>query len=200
MKTLFLAALLSTSLAHADGAAEFRGYTAINRRIKDRIARVNGFELGMYLSEVNAEPAPDGLLSLLGTYLGSDTDAQFRNGQPNPLNLILWYVALTGLSRDIAAYCDPAQPAPAPGLLGLRPAFAAALHPLCAWPKPEAKTRDVMLGYWIALVGFDVPWTEFEAWQDFFTRTAPFATDAALPAVTALTLAALYNPYFLLGD
>ena len=64
--------------------------------------------LGKYIGENRAEPSVSGgVLSLLGTFVGSDQDAQFRNGDPNSINMILWYLAFNGMAGDIAKHCDP---------------------------------------------------------------------------------------------
>jgi hypothetical protein len=202
---------------------QFRGYTEINRTIKERIAVENGFELGHYLGENSAEPSASGILSLLGTYVGSDSDAEFRNGAPNSLNSILWYVALSALSQDIArlatATASPgAEPAPrevagtspsrpslpspslptGPAQLALQPSLLQLLAPIRSWPQSSARSDAVLLPYWRALLQYDAPDEEYASWKTFVQTSPQIARLPAGAFMSAITLAALYNPYFLL--
>lgn len=199
---LLLTALALSTAAQAQETipAQYRGYTAINRLIQERVARKNGFELGKYLGEDDSVPQVSGLLSLLGTYQGSDTDAKFRNGDPNSINMILWYIALNGLAAGVASYCAAQTAIPADGELALLPEFAAALLPVCLWPQKSAQADDALFGLWTALMSFDAPPSEYEAWRDYFRTDAEFAQAPASVAVAALVLGALYNPYFLLRN
>ena len=196
---MMLVSLLALTLASAtvQPTGEFRGYTEVNRILKERVARANGFQLGKYLGENASEPNPNGLLALLGTYLGSDTDAAYRNGEPNSINMLLWYLALNGLASDIGGLCEvQAQSSPLRPL----PEFEAALKPLCAWPQDSARTEQVLYGYWVALMSFDAPTEEYEAWKTYFLSTPEFRQASGRQAVAALTLGVLYNPYFLLRN
>jgi hypothetical protein len=47
---------------------------------------------------------------------------------------------------------------------------------------------------------FDAPDTEFQAWKQYFLSDPDLSQAAAPKAVSAMILAALYNPYFLLKD
>jgi hypothetical protein len=199
MTKIFMAALfLIPTWALADGeAAQFKGYTEINRVLKERVAKPGGFELGQYLGENSSEPSPAGLLSLLGTYLGGDTSAEFRNGDPNAMNMILWYIALSRFASDVGSRCGPTPTAGAPQLL---PDFVTALTPICGWPAASAKTDQALYALWMSLLDFDAPDSEFQAWKDFVTTDPQIAQASGPQAAAALILAALYNPYFLLRD
>ena len=201
MKALLFALLLGAAPALADDggqAAQFKGYTEANRLIKERIAdSTNGFELGKYLGEPVAEPSATGLLALLGTYIGSGTDAEFRNGDPNAMNLILWYIALSGFATDVASHCATT---PNPGAPNLLATFETALKPVCAWPADSAKTDAVPQALWLALMEFDAPETEYQAWKQYFVSDPVLSQATAPKALSAMILAALYNPYFLLRN
>jgi hypothetical protein len=183
------------------GGIPLRGYTTINRLLKERVVQPDGFELGQYLGEAEsvAEPAQGRLLSLLGTYVGAGTDAQFQNGQPNSMNMILWYILLDHLADGVAANCPGAHPGAA-ARVRLRPRFAEALRRVCAWPSPDAKTPEALRGLWLELTAFDAPDQEFEAWRGFFVSSPDYVRAPASRAVSALVLSALFNPYFLLRD
>ena len=188
-------ALSSTAFA-TDASSPYRGYTEINSTIRERIL-IEGSttNLGKYVGENLPEPRVlGGVLALLGTYVGSDQDAQFRNGDPNEINLILWYLAFSGMASDIANHCNPAV-----NTLPLLPEFRSTMSKLCAWPAAEAKTDEVLMAYWTELTQFDAPGTEFEAWKSFFLNS-DYANRPAKEVITAMTLSAWMNPYFLLKN
>ena len=205
MKIFFLLNLLIFSNSHAfSTTSPFRGYSKINQIIHERVAQDNGFELGQYLDKVAIAPQTGDLLSLLGTYDGADTNSTYRNGDPNSINMLLWYIVLDGLAVAIAGQCDggtaamvadgPVKP------LVLRPAFSAALRPLCAWPDASAKTDAVLFGFWSGLVGFDAPPEEFQAWKTYFLDQTQSDQTNASAVIADMGLAALFNPYFLLEE
>ena len=49
-------------------------------------------------------------------------------------------------------------------------------------------------------MSFDAPPEEFAAWKDYFLNEAEYANAPASTALPAMTLAALFNPYFLLNN
>jgi hypothetical protein len=179
----------------------FRGYAKINQILHERVAVENGFQLGQYLDKVSIIPASGDLLSLLGTYDGSDTNSTYRNADPNSINMLLWYIALDELSTDIASNCSGNSSAPLPGAvqpLVLLPAFQAALKPLCFWPAAQAKTDDVLYAFWSSLLGYDAPPEEFLAWKNYFLSESAYDEAPITTVISDMGLAALYNPYFLL--
>jgi len=226
-----------------DPATTLRGYTEVDRIIHERIARTNGFELGQYLGDDSTQPSEGKLLALLGTYVGSDTNGGYRNGDPNSVNTLLWYIALSQFAQDIADTCNKPEPVPTPSVvpmpsstpssiasaspsgtpelqataeaspspspspsesppaqLAVRPTFHAALMPLCKWPADSAKSDTALYNYYTALLSFDAPPEEFAAWKDYFLNNAQYANAPASTALPAMTLAALFNPYFLLRN
>jgi len=197
MKALILGAislLMFPTVSRAGAASQYLGYTVINQNLRERIMTPDStFNLGKYLGENRSEPrANGGLLALLGTYVGGDLDAGFRNGDPNPMNSILWYVALGGLARDFAKQCDTP-----PSDLPLSPEFKTVLMKFCTWPNGAQLTDDQLYSFWNSLVGFDAPNDEFQAWRDF-ARSPEMVAMPAKAAIQSLGLAALFNPYFLL--
>ncbi|MBI3556741.1 MAG: hypothetical protein HY074_10800 [Deltaproteobacteria bacterium] len=158
MRTPLLLFLLSSSVAWAtvQPRGEFRGYTEVNRILKERVARANGFQLGKYLGESSAEPGSNGLLSLLGTYLGSDTDAAYRNGQPNSLNMLLWYLALSGLATAAVVmkhspwdrFVRPAPRLRPPSALGAMwvPDVGGISRHQAAGARPDATLQTIVIG------------------------------------------------------
>lgn len=202
---LFLFALsVAAGPAWADPSpnAQFKGYVAINEVLTERIVKPGAsFTLASYLDEYyyNAGIFGGGgtsLLDLLGTFNGGTLDSSFHNGNPNVINMVLWHVAFSGLGRDLAALCGSGGSSGF-GYLDVREDLTASLKPLCSWPAPAAKADDAMMGWWLALMSFDAPETEFEAWRDFF-RGPDFAQATAYDTIAAMSLAIFNNPHFLL--
>jgi len=194
--------LLSSSTATAEGNNVLRGYTVVNRLVHERIAQRNGFQVGQYLlPQAGSTPQNGDLLSLLGTYDGSDTSAAYSNGDPNTVNMLLWYIDLNMFADDIALQCAPSltdEPKVYP--LKLTKDFLAALKPLCAWPAESAKSDAVLYAFWSGILGFDAPPEEFQAWKNYFLTGAEYSSASAAKLISAMSLAAMFNPYFLLAN
>jgi hypothetical protein len=182
---------LSASVASASIVGEFRGYVAVNRALNDRIMKDGSYlELGYYVGQSYDMTAMN-LLDLLGTFKAGSAGARFRNGSPNSLNMLLWHLLLSGLSRDFAKTCAGDTS------LALSAEFAARLAPLCAWPQASAMTDAVLLDFWLGLIAYDAPLTEFYEWKRFVTSGAMSGFKGA-EAVEWISLSVLNNPYFLL--
>jgi hypothetical protein len=181
---------------------EYRGYVEINQTLRTRLLESGTasywFSLGRYIGE-NSDRF-DGLPVLLGGFSGEATNNDFRNGNPNAMNMLLWQIALSGLAGDVAGSCGTNNN---PLKLGFaykyNDQFAARLKKLCAWPAVEAKTEDNLLKLWLSVMSFDAPKQEYEAWRDFFlASSSPFANSPSKDAVKAMMRAMLLSPYFLL--
>jgi hypothetical protein len=190
--TIAVAGCLAHPAFAEDVPSQFRGYTEINRILKERMIRRSGFELGRYVGEALAEPNSNSLVALLGTFQGTDTDGEFRNGDPNAFNMTLWYVLLNRFAMDVGQVCKNKNQLP------LLPQFAATLKPLCSWPDASAKSETVLETFWTAVTDYEFPDDEYDAWKAFIVDT--YATKSAPDAISAMTLSILYNPYFLLKD
>jgi len=184
--------VLVTSLGWASGVEEFPsqflGYEAINKVINDRLFKPDSpVDIANYLGKSD-------LGDLLGIYSGTGLQFQFQNGTPNATNMVLWHLAMDGLSKDLGAICSIVTPTQLREKITDN--FAGHLVPLCSWPAPFAKSEYVLQNFWLAVEGYDAPETEYLAWRDFFlanyTKVAPDQT------VVAMIKAMLLNPYFLL--
>lgn len=177
--------------------APFRGYTEINRDLRDALMQPDSsWHLGRYLSDERGEPRRSGgLLALLGTYAGTDLGGGFQNAQPGGMNMLLWYVAFSGLSLDVGALCSatpPEKPLP------WNEEFKTLVVSLCEWPRAGlADDGSKLLDFWLWLVGFDVPMEEFDAWKEFVLQPE-LQQSSAKNALAAMVVAALYNPHYLL--
>jgi len=189
LRPLLAAAALGLAvLGAAPGGAsaqtsQFKGLAAASRELSARIApRDAPFELEHFM------PAED-MEELLGTWSNFGTEHGFRNGVPNPLNMVLWHVTLSRFAAAIGDSCAAPR-------IALNAEFRATLARLCAWPAAEAKREPAMLAFWLALMGYNAPESEYVAWRDFFRRE--YAGRPASETIAAMTLAITMNPHFLL--
>jgi hypothetical protein len=176
--------------------AEFRGYVAINRLIRERFLQDGAsFELSSYLGEEYVDPSlgvftGTNLIDLLGGYQGSGHNSRFNNGEPNSLNMLLWYLILKEFSKKIGSVCIQSDALP------LNAAFVQAAQALCSWP-PGKESQKLLSRYWIVAMGFEAPLEEMVPWVEL-----ALSEDARVwrndEALEKLTFAILFNPYFLL--
>lgn len=176
---------LSLVVGNADAQmSQFKGMTTTSQSLSARIGQSETpLELDWYL------PA-HGLDYLLGTWSTFGSEHSFQNGTPNALSMVIWHVTLSGFARSMGASCQAPQ-------MPLHPRFVAELKKLCAWPAPEAKADAVMTAFWLGMMGYEAPRAEYLAWRQFFL-TSSYKDRPASEAVSAMTLAILMNPYFLL--
>ncbi len=190
MRIIVLVAFLIAPIARADDTtdvANFKGDYVIGKTLEERLMPDGKtFNFDQYTSD-------PGLSYLLGVWDDFGTQHVFRNGLPNPVNTLVWYTSLSSLADDLAANCGPA-----PKIVS-NAEFAKALSAICQWPAATAKTDSAMLGFWIALMGYDAPESEYDAWKSFFL-TSSYQNRPAPETVKAMTQAILLNPYFLIGE
>jgi hypothetical protein len=103
--------------------------------------------------------------------------------------MLLWQLVLRLTAAETKNYCHHES------TLFFHPLFRAVLDPLCRWPAPEAKSA--LKPFWLAVMGYDAPESEFEAWERFALGSS-YAGKGANEALPALFFAIVYNPYFLL--
>ena len=136
---------------------------------------------------------------LLGSYQGKGLTGGYSNGAPNAVNSVLQNLMLGGMARDLGLQCGIEQNGWSNTTYALREslkvAFAAKLKKLCAWS--EVENRDAsLLEFWTAVMGYDAPSEEFEAWKSFLKTEYADASGAEVVADGAFAI--FYNPYFLL--
>ena len=179
-----LTLVLLSSAEASPRTSEFKGWAAVSRELSTRLAPT-----GRPLKMDQFIPAA-GLDALLGTWFTFGSEHSFRNGLPNSVNVLIWHVALSGFARTMGDSCLAPK-------LDFNSRFAAVLARVCAWPSPEASGDDVMLDFWLSLMGYNAPAEEFTAWRDFM-RASSFRERPANEAIEAMTLSLTMNPYFLL--
>lgn len=163
-------------------SSQYVGFRAIEKKLSGRIAGPGwNFQFVDYLRS-------SGLVELLGSY-GAEGGAM-KNAKPNAVNTLLYYEAFWSLGRQISESC-------AGGGMDFSVPFKKALAQICKWPKADAQTESSLKNFWIALMGYDAPDSEYFAWRDFFTGPS-FATARAEAAIPPMVASLLLNPHFLL--
>lgn len=182
MKALIFLSLFCLE-ARAAEHARFKGFTAVARELSTRIApRGEPVPLLQYV------PA-EGLAPLLGTWNNFGGEHVFRNGDPNPVNMLIWHGTFSAFAKALAGGCSRPP-------FDLNERFARSLAKACAWPRAEAKEQGAMLELWLALMGYNAPESEFAAWRAFLL--ARYGDRPAGEALEAMGFTILMNPYFLL--
>lgn len=182
----------------------FRGYVETNRIVNERLfARSDALQLATYFEAPKAEGdlfafLKPSLRELLGGYAGDGLRTDMKNATPNAVNMLLWYLAVDGLSTELAAGCADQPAAPANfALVDVKPRFAAAFGRLCAGltagDAADADYEDL----YRAVVDTDAPATERAAWLEF-AKSPELEPASPRDALHDLLVAALYDPYFLL--
>jgi hypothetical protein len=183
LAALALAAVATTSSAWAQ-SAEFKGMPQISRELSNRIApRDKPLDLDWFL------PAP-GLDYLVGRWSSFGSEHSFHNGAPNALSMVIWHVTFSNFARNLGNWCQTHS-------LVFEDHFAHTMWRLCTWPKPEAKNEDVLLQFWVAMMGFSAPREEYVAWRDFFLNSS-YRAKSGKETIEAMALAIMMNPHFLL--
>ena len=181
-------ALLFSTPAFSATSSEFRGYFSVNQILRERLFLPGTeFELGRYVAQ-SYSTLGGSLLDLLGTYKSSG--GKFNNGIPNALNMLLWHVLLSGLSADVGKICTR-EPT-----LDFTPTFVNSVLPLCNWPNGIARGEAVLLNFWLTVMSYDAPLTEYGEWKAFLAD--PEASFQGAEAVEWITLSVLNNRYLLL--
>ena len=175
---------MSVGISPAFSAAgHFKGLSVLSKELSARIAPDDGpIELDRFM------PA-DGLDDLVGTWSGFGSEHKFQNGQPNAINMVLLRLAFSSFAKSLASTCQSPQ-------LLLNEPFYDTLEALCTWPSDEAKSDEVLTAFWLAMMGYDAPQSEYGLWRDFVRAT--YADKTATETIEAMTLAIMLNPYFLL--
>lgn len=180
---IFISIVLSqTSFAQH---SQYKGFSAISIEISTRLA-----PHGQYIDMYEFVPA-EGLESLLGTWISYGSQHIFKNGSPNPVNMLIWYVMFSEFSKEMGESCASPQ-------MNLSREFIVTLNKVCAWPKASAMTDANLLEFWFAVMGYNAPESEFLEWKEFF-KNSSYKSKSAKETVSAMTLAITMNPYFLLA-
>jgi hypothetical protein len=176
-------ALCSAAGSSVAQTSRFKGWASISKELSTRIApKGETLDLDRFLP---AEAMED----LLGSWSTFGSEHSFQNGLPNSINIAIWHATLSNFAKSIGASCSKPQ-------FEFHPKFAGILQKLCTWPAAGAKSDALLMDYWLSIMGYNAPETEYVAWRDYIL--ASYQGKPAAETVTAMTLAITMNPYFLL--
>jgi hypothetical protein len=184
MLTVIIVAVMAIAPATAT-PPQFKGLDALSSEISARIAATGTrIELADFL------PA-DGLDDLMGTWKASSGQHHFHNGSPGPINIVLFSTVMSEFAERIGSGCVGQSE------LLFNAEFAKLLQDVCDWPIDDDRSDAALGAFWGALMGYNAPRTEYEAWRAF--ALGPDLAGAPAPeAVEAITLSIALNPWFLL--
>ncbi len=135
----------------------------------------------------------DALSQLLG-YQPGGLDMSFRNGIPNPTNMMLWSLTFEKLSQDIGKVCHGNSETPM--AKQLREDVLADVLTLCSWPSAQARDAELWDRIWFYTLAYDAPESELVAWKTFFMTEYQVETQERL--VSDAFFSILMNPHYLL--
>lgn len=145
---------------------------------------------------------PGELFKLVGSYQSDGLRSEFQNGMPNGINILIWYIAFSGISEELAHICDGTAAAqqrnyPQPQF---KDAVVNAVTQLCVWPdlSPSMK-RQAAQEYWDTLVASDAPSEEQDAWMELVTSDE-YTNKRGKDIILDFTVSALLNPYVLIRN
>lgn len=188
-----------THAVHGNRAGAYKGYLAINADLKQRVFP----EQDIYIF---LQPSAEGpLVRLLGGFSDLGSSNKFMNGTPNATNMALWVLMAQNIAKHIADQCAYAR-------IEHKEAYASyegrkikinsdmkgLLAGICFLGiEPKADMLiSLSQGLWMQVVGFEAPYSEFEAFRDFFLLNEDRLSGRN--RVEAMMLAMLLNPYYLL--
>ena len=182
---IFIAA--SVSLASFDNPGEFFGVRNTNRKIYQGLLNERA---DFYLADYAGSYA---LGDLLG-YQPGGLDQPFRNGIPNPTNMMLWSLALERVSTEIGSICHGNSDNKM--AKQLRDYVLEDVLTLCSWPDNSAKAEELWDRIWFYIIAYDAPESELLAWKDFFKKSYQRTNSEQL--VSDVFFSVFMNPHFLL--
>jgi hypothetical protein len=178
---------VSTATATGNRVGNLRGFRAIDRELKARILDLDATsfqDIGSFLEPGSYGLYLTGFRILLGGFGSEAPHADFQNGAPNAVNMLLWDVILSKVGFDVAqTACGVEGHTP---FFPVRAEAISVLTPLCS----GAATPQALQDLWHLVVGFEAPPEEL----DFFVAAFAGKTTDLKDLFRALFL----NPHFLL--
>ncbi len=183
--------------AGGDSLEPLRGFYTVETILRERlVAPGASFSLRSYLEPSDGWPLR--LVPLLSASPGQGLGNAGLEPAPNPLTVMLWHAALSGVAADVAALCAPRSGSSAAPAFPATARFSTLVASLCAWPAPAARSRESLAALWLAVMKYDAPHEELAAFVDFFAGPT-YANAAAPAALHAMFTAMFLNPSFLLS-
>lgn len=199
--------------AGGERVGHLKGYNAVKKDLRQRVYAADAApDLDVaWLLDASSDPGVlTGFRALLGGFASTTSHAEFQNGTPNAVNMLLWDLVLSRFADSLATACDPAPLSPPAGsvflrsLVGesrelkLKASFHQKLAAACNLPAGDAERRAVMQKLWTALMGYEAPAAEFGAWYDAFGAPGTLPAADAHERLRAMLRGLLLNPHFLL--
>lgn len=183
----FLVSVSAASLLTERHVGQYKGKKQISKEISVRFFQhADAFDVNEYLNNET------GLGDLLGAYIQEEGVSRYKNGKPNGINVVLYHVIFSKLSRNLASVCTGDSPIEE----ALKESFKKALQELCAWPEKSVRNEKALKNFWLLTMGYEAPQSEFEAWKSFILEN--YSKRSAKDSIEAMTLSIFMNPYFLL--
>ncbi len=180
---------LSGAKATGNRIGYLRGFRAIDQVVKARLvdADPSGYwDVGSLLEGRSFSADLTGFRILLGGFGPASAHAEFQNGAPNAVNMLLWELILGRLADTLAKNaCGSGIP---DAFVTVRAEALEVLKPLCAGPQTPVALQSL----WFLVMGFESPPEELDTWAEAFAGKQ-------LPPKDLLRSLFL-NPYFLLEN
>ena len=162
----------------AGNIGEYRGFEEFDELVKQRVYSPHrSTSLATVLGSSD-------LAKLLGSYESNGTTTTFQNGAPNSANVVMYSLALRKLAQEITDLLSARG--------NLNNEFKDAFYPLF-----QTRNDSTFESAWIALMGYEAPFEELEAWKAFLNSPA-MVNRTPTEFVRESIFTILFNPHFLL--
>jgi hypothetical protein len=186
---IFLILCSSSAFAQVSLAAKFKGVTKIETILSTRIgATEDSIDLGNYIGVPRRASRFESLLGLMGAI----KNGTFKNGSPNGINFLLWYLVFESFTKELSLTCDGTAPA------HVSSDFRQTLTGLCGFQDwSTVESQNLLDTLWFDLMSYQAPIKEFDKWKVEVLSQNSLAPKAKLKFALMLLL---MNPYFLLEE
>jgi hypothetical protein len=186
--------------------ALYRGYVEINQVFNERLfTEAESLSLAVYLDGESSGGSlmtglENSLRRLLGTFDGNGLVANYSNAKPNSMNLLLWYMAMDGLGRDLEKQCDKDQKGKShEGFAAdkINPGLLKTIDAMCTSGQDKLKLTQNLIDFWNVVIRADSPSSERDEWLRFAAQEV--LNEGYHPGdIQKLFLAMTVSPSFLL--
>ena len=126
----------------------------------------------------------------MGAFIEQDGEVRFVNGEPNPLNILIWDIAMQGLAHNLVDFCDGRG-----ARLRLKKELKELIQSTCqSYPNIS---KEQILDLWMIFIGFLAPFEEAEEFVSFYSAGLKKIEDGETWLFNVFH-SLLMHPYFLL--
>lgn len=147
MKYIFLSLLLVSQVFGQRQVGQYKGHRKLSKEISLKMfSGMPSFNIMNYLGNDNS------LQRFLGHYGTNGTgEITFENGNPNSINLTLYYLGLNSLAKDLGKECNSKNNSikVKNENYSFNTWFLKRLNLICRWPEDKEKVMDSMKSLWI---------------------------------------------------